>query len=76
MLLVDHIPYLQLFSLKIVSIIKRKLFIADWHEVWGMKNWIEYLGPIKGWLAYIIEYWSVKMPNHIFFNFLTSPPKD
>ncbi|MFA6098549.1 MAG: glycosyltransferase family 4 protein [Patescibacteria group bacterium] len=66
LLIVDHIPYFQLFSLKIVSLLKRKKLLADWHEVWGKKNWQEYLGKLKGLFAYYIEYWSTKMPNVIF----------
>ncbi len=64
-IITDHIPYLHLFSLKIVCLLKGKLLITDWLEVWGKKNWIEYLGFFKGYLAFIIEWLSTKIPNNI-----------
>src|SRR5664279_4133987 len=32
---VDHMPYFPLFSLKVVSLLRRKPMLATWHEVWG-----------------------------------------
>jgi glycosyltransferase involved in cell wall biosynthesis len=56
---------LHLFSLKIVCLLKGKILITDWLEVWGKKHWIEYLGFFKGYLAFIIEWLSTKIPNNI-----------
>lgn len=66
LLIVDHIPYLQLFTLRIVALLKRKLLIADWLEAWGKSNWVNYLGKTKGLLAYLVEKLSVLLPNRIF----------
>ena len=65
-LVVDHIPYLQLFTAKMATWLKRKPLVADWLEAWGKQNWIKYLGFWKGTLAYWIEYISAKLPNNIF----------
>jgi glycosyltransferase involved in cell wall biosynthesis len=62
---VDHMPVFPLFSTKIVSLLKRRPLYATWHEVWGRQYWQEYLGTYRGLIAYILERFSVKMPNHI-----------
>lgn len=61
---VDHMPFLLLFPLKLVSLVKRRPMFATWHEVWGAAYWREYLGA-SGYLAAAIERASVFMPDHI-----------
>lgn len=58
----DHMPHLVLFPLKIVCFLKGKKLHATWNEVWGRKYWVKYLG-LLGYVAYIIEYLSVKLPD-------------
>jgi glycosyltransferase involved in cell wall biosynthesis len=62
---VDHMPYLQLFSTKLVALIKHRPMYATWHEVWGEDYWHEYLAGTKGWLAAFVEKVSVRLPDHI-----------
>ena len=62
---VDHMPYFPLYACKIVSLIKRKPLYATWHEVWGRGYWTEYLGGLKGRVAWWIEAFSVRLPDHI-----------
>lgn len=64
MIEVDHMPFLLLFPVKLVSLIKRRPMFATWHEVWGLTYWKQYLG-VAGYLAAMIEYLSVRLPNHI-----------
>ena len=61
---VDHMPYFPLFACKLVCILKRKKMIATWHEVWGLKYWLKYLGW-KGIFGYLIERLAVLMPDKI-----------
>ena len=61
----DQMPNLQLFPLKIVSILKRKKLVVTWHEYWGLETWSQYLGPILGRVAYYIELLSLKLPDSI-----------
>lgn len=61
---VDHMPHLILFPLKIVTLLKRKKLYVTWNEVWGKEYWVEYMG-ILGNIAYIIERFSVLMPDAI-----------
>ena len=60
----DHMPHLVLFSLKIVTLLKRKKLYATWNEVWGKSYWVEYLGHL-GAIAYIIEWISARLPDKI-----------
>ena len=61
---VDHIPHLVLFTVKLVCVLKRKKMIVTWHEVWGKKYWLEYLG-FTGIIGYWVEKLSVKLPDVI-----------
>jgi len=60
----DHIPYLQVFVLRIVSLLKRKPFIVTWHEVWSRATWCEYLGWL-GLIAWPIEWLAMRLPDLI-----------
>jgi glycosyltransferase involved in cell wall biosynthesis len=60
----DHMPFFSLFSLKLVTLLKRKKLYATWNEVWGRKYWVEYLGTV-GNIAYLVEYLSARLPDKI-----------
>jgi glycosyltransferase involved in cell wall biosynthesis len=60
----DHIPFLQVLVLRVVTTIKRKPFIVTWHEVWGRAYWQEYLGW-AGLAAWLIESLAMRLPDHI-----------
>jgi glycosyltransferase involved in cell wall biosynthesis len=60
----DHIPYFQVFALRLVSAIKRKPFIVTWHEVWSRSYWREYLGW-TGTAAWSMEWLAMRLPDHI-----------
>lgn len=61
---VDHMPYLQLFSVWLVCKLKRKKLFATWHEVWTRKYWTEYMG-VFGIIGYFIERVSAVLPDYI-----------
>jgi len=60
----DHIPFLQVFVLRLVTTLKRKRFVVTWHEVWGREYWRRYLG-LAGYAAWIIEALAMRQPDHI-----------
>jgi len=62
---VDHMPFFPLYSMRVVCWLKGKKMIATWHEVWGQKYWQEYLGGVKGHIAWWIERVSVLFPDQI-----------
>lgn len=62
---VDHIPFLPLFSARIVCAFRRKRFYATWHEVWGAEYWRDYMGGSFGLLNALIERMAIKLPDAI-----------
>lgn len=60
----DHMPYLQLFPLKLVALLRRKRLVVTWHEVWSENQWREYLGP-AGRLAWKLERLAARLPDRI-----------
>jgi len=52
----DHMPYLQLFTLRLVTKLKRRPLVVTWNEVWGPEYWAKYLGRLSG----RIGWWSVR----------------
>ena len=60
----DAIPFLQLFPLKLVALVRRKRFVVTWHEVWGRDYWTSYLGPL-GVVAAALERLAASLPDHV-----------
>jgi len=60
----DHMPYLQLFVLRLVTWIRRKRLVVTWHEVWGAAAWQDYLGR-PGRIAWWIERQAMRLPDAI-----------
>lgn len=60
----DHIPFLHILVLYLVTALKRKRFVVTWHEVWGRQAWLQYLG-IAGYGAWIIEALAMRSADHI-----------
>ena len=60
----DHMPYFQIFALRLVTAIKRKRLVVTWHEVWSRSYWREYLGPL-GVFAWYIERLAMALPDQI-----------
>jgi glycosyltransferase involved in cell wall biosynthesis len=60
----DHMPYIQIFVLRLVTWLRRKRLIVTWHEVWGQSYWREYLGR-AGYAASLVEWLAMRLPDHI-----------
>ena len=60
----DHIPFLQVLVLRLVTAVKGKRLVVTWHEVWGRAYWRQYLGPL-GWVAWLVEELAMRVPDHI-----------
>jgi glycosyltransferase involved in cell wall biosynthesis len=60
----DHMPYLQIFVLRLVATLRRKRFVVTWHEVWDAGYWREYLGP-AGLAAWFTQWLAMRLPDHI-----------
>lgn len=60
----DHMPYIQIFVLRLVTWLRRKRLTVTWHEVWGQSYWREYLGW-AGYAASLVEQLAMRVPDHI-----------
>jgi glycosyltransferase involved in cell wall biosynthesis len=60
----DHMPYLQLFPLKLVAIVRRKRLVVTWHEVWDLSQWRNYIGT-AGILSWCLEQLAMHLPDCI-----------
>ena len=61
----DHMPYLQLFTLRLVTKLRRRPLVVTWHEVWGPEYWRNYLGRLPGNIAWWIERTAMRLPDQI-----------
>ena len=61
---VDNMVFFHLFPIKLVCILKGKIMIVTWNEVWGKDYWLNYLGW-KGIFGYLVEKFSILTPNKI-----------
>jgi glycosyltransferase involved in cell wall biosynthesis len=60
----DHMPYLQILVLRLVTTVRRKRLVVTWHEVWGKDYWRQYLG-LPGLAAWLMECLAMRLPDHI-----------
>ena len=60
----DHMPYLQIPVLRLVTWVRRKRLVVTWHEVWGRRYWLQYLGW-PGVAAWLMESCAMRLPDHI-----------
>ena len=58
----DHMPYLQLLPLKIISRLRGIPLIVTWHEWWGETYWRSYLGR-AGQIAARLEHFVVSLAD-------------
>jgi glycosyltransferase involved in cell wall biosynthesis len=61
----DQFPNFHIFTLRLVTWIKRKPLTVTWHEVWGYDYWSQYLGRKTARMAWIIEWLSMRVPDHL-----------
>jgi len=61
----DHMPYLQLFSLRIVTWLRRRPLVVTWNEFWGPEYWRTYLGRWSGAIAWTVERRAMRLPDRI-----------
>ncbi len=61
----DHMPYLQIVTLWLVTRIRRRPLVVTWNEVWGPEYWRTYLGGLSGAIAWWIERVAMSCPDEI-----------
>lgn len=60
----DHMPYLQLFPLRLVASLRGKRLVVTWHESWGPVYWRDYIGP-AGRIGWWFERAAMRLPDAI-----------
>jgi glycosyltransferase involved in cell wall biosynthesis len=60
----DQFPNFHIFTLRLVTWLKRKPLTVTWHEVWGYDYWRQYLGK-KARMAWLVELWSMRLPDRL-----------
>lgn len=60
----DHMPYIQLFPLWLVTRLRRKRLVVTWNECWGPEYWSSYLGR-AGRIGWWFERASMHLPDHV-----------
>lgn len=60
----DHMPYLQIPVLRLITLLRRKRLVVTWHEVWGRRYWRQYLGK-AGAAAWLMEWYAMRLPDEI-----------
>lgn len=60
----DQFPTFHIFTLRLVTWLKRKPLTVTWHEVWDRAYWLQYLG-VAGNLAYLVQWLAMRAPDHL-----------
>jgi glycosyltransferase involved in cell wall biosynthesis len=59
-------PYFSLLAAGLVRPFRRFRLAVDWHEVWTLEYWREYLGRLGGTLGWLVQRTCLKLPQHAF----------
>jgi glycosyltransferase involved in cell wall biosynthesis len=60
----DQFPNFHIFTLRLVTWLKRKRLTVTWHEVWGPAYWREYLGWL-GRVGWLVEWLAMRVPDQL-----------
>ena len=60
----DQFPNFHIFTLRLVTWLRRKRLTVTWHEVWGRAYWCEYLGR-AGNVAWLVEWLAMRVPDQL-----------
>jgi glycosyltransferase involved in cell wall biosynthesis len=59
-------PYFSLIAAALARPLGRYRLIVDWHEVWTLDYWREYLGPVGGPIGWIVQRLCLRIPQQVF----------
>jgi glycosyltransferase involved in cell wall biosynthesis len=60
----DQFPNFHIFTLRLVTWLKRRRLTVTWHEVWGPAYWREYLGWL-GRVGWVVEWLAMRIPDQL-----------
>jgi glycosyltransferase involved in cell wall biosynthesis len=59
-------PYFSLLAAGIARRVHRFKLVVDWHELWTLAYWQEYLGGVGGRLGWAVQALCLKLPQRAF----------
>jgi glycosyltransferase involved in cell wall biosynthesis len=59
-------PYFSLLAIALLAPLHRYAVVVDWHEVWTRGYWKEYLGPLGGWIGWLVQRVCARAPQRAF----------
>src|SRR4051794_6283803 len=59
-------PYFSLLAAGLLRPLRRFRLVVDWHEVWTLEYWREYLGAVGGTVGWLVQRACVKLPQRAF----------
>src|SRR3954452_20896495 len=60
----DHMPYIQLFPLRLVASLRRKRLVVARHETWGLAYRRQYMAR-AGTVRWLFERFALRLPDAI-----------
>ena len=60
----DQFPTFHIFTLRLITWLKRQPLTVTWHEVWDRAYWREYLGW-AGYVAWFVQSLAIRLPDHL-----------
>lgn len=59
-------PYFSLLAAAFARPLGRFRIVVDWHEVWSLDYWSEYLGPLAGQVGHAVQAACLRIPQRAF----------
>jgi glycosyltransferase involved in cell wall biosynthesis len=60
----DQFPTFHIFTLRLITWLRRQRLTVTWHEVWDRAYWREYLGRL-GYIAWFVQWLAIRLPDHL-----------
>jgi glycosyltransferase involved in cell wall biosynthesis len=59
-------PYFSLLAAGILRRLQGFRLVVDWHEVWTRDYWLEYVGPLRGRIGWLVQRACLRLPQQAF----------
>jgi glycosyltransferase involved in cell wall biosynthesis len=59
-------PYFSLLAAAVARALWRYQLVVDWHEVWSLEYWREYLGRLSGYLGWLVQLACARVSHRAF----------
>ena len=59
-------PYFSLLAIALARRLHGFHVVVDWHELWTRRYWVEYLGPVRGTIGWLVQRACARTRQHAF----------